>query len=318
MSNYATSLSHSYLNNGRLMGNHYPGSLARSPLPPSQQTHGSVSGLQRQSSFSHVPLNKDPSPIVIRKKPPPITYNQNISVRYIKPVPLPPHGDIVVRQMPDVQAPAQPPLHVRHQPPNPPHPPPQIIREQPPAPPPQLPAEVHTIPGRVYRAPQQIIREDFAPLPPKPPSIIIERWLPYPEQVREVVYEPAPPPIHLGASAPAPLLTNAIPHGPNLAGFGGASASFGYGGLGAGGLGVGGLGVGGLGVGSLGLNGVGLTGVGLSGAGLGGAGLGGVGLSGGFQHNSQQFLSNSFPNGLNGFNSFGSGAVSSVAPFNSF
>jgi len=161
----------------------------------------------------------------------------------------------------------------------------------------------------VYRAPQQIIREDFAPLPPKPPSIIIERWLPYPEQVREVVYEPAPPPIHLGASAPAPLLTNAVPHGPNLAGFGGASASFGFGGLGAGGFGVGGLGAGSLGVGGLGLSGVGLS---------------GVGLSGGFQHNSQQFLSNSFPNGLNGlnglngFNSFGSGAVSSVAPFNSF
>ena len=159
----------------------------------------------RQMSFSHVPLNQDPNPVVVRKKPPPVTYNQNISVRFIKPSPLPDHGDIIIKQMPDVQAPSLPPLHLRQQPPQPAHPPTRIIREQPPVPPPRLPTEVLTIPGRVIRQPQQVIREDFAPMPPKPPAIIIERWLPYPEQVREVVYEPAPPPIHLN---------NGLPQGP--------------------------------------------------------------------------------------------------------
>ena len=267
MSSLATSLSHSHLSNRHSLG------VARniSGAPPS---------LPRQNSFSHVPFNQDPNPIVIRKKPPPITYNQNISVRYIKPIPLPPHGDIVVRQMPDVQAPPQPPLHLRHQPPQPPQPPPQIIREQPPAPPPQLPAEVHTIPGRVIRPPQQVIREDFAPLPPKPASIIIERWLPYPEQVREIVYEPAPSPIHVRAiAAPAFHSVAAAPLGSSHV-FNNSSFQNGLN----------------LGFGS-----------GSFGAGIEESGLGAVGFP------SQHQFSNSFNN--SGFNSF---IARGNHPFNSF
>ena len=186
MSNYASNIS------SQGAPAHFASGLSSAPH--------SYHALNRQH-FANVPLNNDPNPYVIHKKSAPITYRQDIAVRFIKPPPLPPHGDIVVKQMPDTQAPPAPPVHYRHQPPQPVQPPPQIIREQPPVPPPQLPAEVHTIPGRVYRAPRQVIREDYAVMPPKPPSIIVERWLPYPEQVREVVYEPAPPPIHMQAPA---------------------------------------------------------------------------------------------------------------------
>ncbi len=37
--------------------------------------------------------------------------------------------------------------------------------------------------------PRKVVIERLAPLPNKPPSIIIERWLPFKEQKRRVVFK---------------------------------------------------------------------------------------------------------------------------------
>ena len=110
-------------------------------------------------------LNHDPNPLVIRKKSEPVSYNQQIGVRFIKPEPLPPHGDIVVKHLPDRELPAPPPRYIRNTPPAPLDPPPRIIRERPPAPPPCLPDEIVTIPGRRIQAPRKIIIENYAEVP---------------------------------------------------------------------------------------------------------------------------------------------------------
>jgi len=53
-----------------------------------------------------------------------------------------------------------------------------IVREHPPAPPQSFPTKIITIPGKVYEPPpRKVIIEKLAPLPAKPQSIVIERWL---------------------------------------------------------------------------------------------------------------------------------------------
>ena len=58
-------------------------------------------------------LNRDPNPIVIRKKTAPVQYTQNVSVRFLKPPPLPPQGKVIVKQEPDIILPPPPPLVIR-------------------------------------------------------------------------------------------------------------------------------------------------------------------------------------------------------------
>lgn len=142
-----------------------------------------------------VPLNQDPNPIVIRRKPAqPVRYQQNVSVKFLKPPPPPPAGDIVVRQERDVQAPPAPPHYITQKPPAPIKPAPQIIRERPPVAPPTIAPELHTIPGRVIPPPpRKVIVEKLPQLPTLPQDVIIERWLEFPERLRRVVYEPAAP-----------------------------------------------------------------------------------------------------------------------------
>ena len=116
-----------------------------------------------------LPLNNDPNPLVVRKRSQPVHYNQNIGVRFIKPEPLPPHGDIVIKHLPDSYLPPPPPHYIRNQPPPPSEQPPRIIREAPPVPPPRLPDEVYTIPGKRIQAPRKIIIENYAEVPiPRP------------------------------------------------------------------------------------------------------------------------------------------------------
>ena len=153
-------------------------------------------------NLSQYQLNQDPNPIIIRRKPAqPVRYQQNVSVKFLKPPPLPPAGDIVVRQERDVQAPAAPPHHIVQRPPAPVKPAPQIIRERPPLAPPPIAPEFHSIPGRVIPPPpRKVIVEQFPTLPTPPQDVIVERWLEYPERLRRVVYQPAPPLV----PAPAP------------------------------------------------------------------------------------------------------------------
>jgi len=75
----------------------------------------------------------------------------------------------------------------------PPTPEPIIIREQPPPVPPLIPKKIITIPGKVIPAKRSVIIEKVESKPPKPPMIIIERWLPYDNlnHKRNVIYQKA-------------------------------------------------------------------------------------------------------------------------------
>ena len=135
-------------------------------------------------------LNLDPNPIVIKKKSKEkLQYTQKIAVKYLKPPPLPPPGDLIIRQEADRIATPLSPIIIRQRMKTPPTPPPIILRERPPDAPKPIPQKIITIPGKVIPAKRPIILEKIESKSTKPQMIIIERWLPYPEQKRRVVYE---------------------------------------------------------------------------------------------------------------------------------
>ncbi len=151
-------------------------------------------------SAEQFPLdNDDQNLIVIKKKPQPIEQIQNVHLKFLKPPPLPPPGDIVIHQEPDIQLPAEPPLYIREtirhdSSSDSKHTLPKtiVIREKPPSMPEPIP-EVHlTIPGKVLPPPpRQIIVERFPSRSPSPPpTIVYEKWLPYEDQMnaRRVVF----------------------------------------------------------------------------------------------------------------------------------
>jgi hypothetical protein len=82
-----------------------------------------------------------------------------------------------------------PPIILRQQPPRPETPEPLIIREIPPIPPPSnIGPKIITISGKKLPPSRKVVVERLPPLPLKPKSIIIEKWLPYPEVKRKVIY----------------------------------------------------------------------------------------------------------------------------------
>jgi hypothetical protein len=44
------------------------------------------------------PINKDPNPIIINKKPKPIDVKQQVAVKYLEPPPAPTPGEIIIQQ----------------------------------------------------------------------------------------------------------------------------------------------------------------------------------------------------------------------------
>lgn len=178
LSNYHTSASYANLqpSSSAQFSNYRPSTSAVNlqhptftPAPlSSYRTSASAANLSTgfgKSYTGQVPLNRDPNPIVIHKRSNPVNYRQQVGVRFIKPEPLPPHGDILVKQLPDTQVPPAPPVYMRNNPPAPLEQAPQIIREQPPVPPPQLPDQIYTIPGRRIQAPRKVIIESYAEVP---------------------------------------------------------------------------------------------------------------------------------------------------------
>lgn len=135
-------------------------------------------------------LNQDPNPQVIKKKPSQkLHYKQEVAVRYLKPPAPEKPGDLIIVQEPDKQLPPPPPLVVRQQPPLPRTPEPLIIREAPPRTPPTIPQQVIHIPGKVIPASERkLVVEKLPEIPSKPQPIIIERWLPYGDVKRKVIY----------------------------------------------------------------------------------------------------------------------------------
>jgi hypothetical protein len=137
-------------------------------------------------------LNDDPNPEIIRKvNNQPIEYNQDISVRYLRPPTPPPQGDIIIRQESHSVALAAPPLVIRERAPQAPvSSEPIIIREEPPVPPSSFGPKIITLKSKSAELPpRKVVIERLPQLPPKPASIIIEKWLPFPKQRRRVVYE---------------------------------------------------------------------------------------------------------------------------------
>lgn len=140
-------------------------------------------------------LNNDPNPEVIRKRPTEkIKYIQDVSFRFLEPPQAPKHGDIIIKQLPNRQIAPAPPLIVQQSPPKQPNPPPLVLREVPPPPPSRIPEQLVLVPGKVIAPPaRKVVIERLPQIPPKPEQIFIEKWLPFKQQKRRVVYQPAEP-----------------------------------------------------------------------------------------------------------------------------
>ncbi|CAF2585038.1 unnamed protein product [Rotaria sp. Silwood2] len=151
---------------------------------------------QKQHIIQNVELQEKPPIIIRRKLQNPVTYKQNISVRYLKPPTPPPAGPLIIREIRPPPPPPLSPIQIRQRPPPPPSPSPIILRERPPSIPPRL---SETVIEKVLppppRPPRRVVVERFGPCPPKPSDVIIERWLPYKQSnQRPIFIERAPPP----------------------------------------------------------------------------------------------------------------------------
>ncbi|CAF1654341.1 unnamed protein product [Adineta ricciae] len=145
------------------------------------ETTGSQNQLQINGANGQN-LYQDPNPQIIRRPAQggPVTYTQNVKIRFLQPPPIAPPGPLIIKEVRPPQPPPPPPLRVRQQAPPPPQPPPLILREKPPAPPANMGAQtvVRRLPA-IPVPPRSVIIERLPALPPKPRDIIIERWVPY-------------------------------------------------------------------------------------------------------------------------------------------
>ena len=118
-----------------------------------------------------------------------LTDIQEIAIRYLRPPTPPAPGEILINQECNTLTPPAPPLIIRQQPARPVTPEPLVVREAPPTPPEQVGKKVITISGkRLPPPPRKVVIERLAALPSKPQSVIIERWLPYAEVKRRVIF----------------------------------------------------------------------------------------------------------------------------------
>lgn len=145
------------------------------------------------------PINEDPNPKIIHKKNnQKIEYIQELAIRYLKPPNLPPPGDIIINQLPNEVVSPAPPIIIRQHAPRPITPEPIVIREAPPSPPPSISKKIITISGkRLPPPPRKVVIERLPQTPAKPQAVIIERWLPYTQTKRRVIFNKnmAPDPI---------------------------------------------------------------------------------------------------------------------------
>ncbi|CAM2710347.1 unnamed protein product [Rotaria socialis] len=141
---------------------------------------------------NHPDVHNDPNPqVIVKPNPDQVTYQQNVSVRYLVPPTPPPPGPLIIREIAPPRLPTPPPVIIKYQEPSPPTPPPLILREAPPPPPPRQETTVITkILPQEPQPPRRVIIEKSPPLPPKPQPVVIEKWLPYkPAPPREVIHE---------------------------------------------------------------------------------------------------------------------------------
>ena len=142
-------------------------------------------------------INQDSDPVIIRKQRTTTDVSQRVSVRFLKPPSLLDAGDLILKEEEPQQLPSAPPIIIRQlvesnskvamitQAP-------RVIREKPPRPPKPVPSQTITIPGKVLDPPARQVIIERVPATDMfhPQDIIIERWLSYPRQIRNVVYDP--------------------------------------------------------------------------------------------------------------------------------
>lgn len=136
-------------------------------------------------------INQDQHPEIITKRSTQsIEYLQELAVRYLRPPTPPAPGEIVITQEANTMTPPAPPLVIRQQPARPATPEPLVFREIPPQAPVQVGRKVITISGkRLPPPPRKVVIERLAALPSKPQGVMIERWLPYTEVKRRVIFQ---------------------------------------------------------------------------------------------------------------------------------
>lgn len=150
-----------------------------------------IDNWNENNKLAQYPLNKDSKPLVFNKKSiNQLEYVQELAIRYLKPPTPKSPCPIVIEQSADTCTPPAPPLVIRVKPSKPKTPEPLIIREHPPQPPAKVDKKLIIVSGKkVPPPPRKVIIERLPPLPKKPPPIIIERWLPYSERKRRVIYK---------------------------------------------------------------------------------------------------------------------------------
>lgn len=140
-------------------------------------------------------INEDSNPKVIHKKSDKkLDYVQELRVKYLRPETPQRSGDIVVEEGADFQAKPAPPVIIRQECCRPATPSSVVLREEPPQPPmPEGPKYIR-LPGKCLPPPaRKVIIERMAPAPPKPQNVRVERWLPFKDTERRVVYKKAQP-----------------------------------------------------------------------------------------------------------------------------
>jgi hypothetical protein len=142
--------------------------------------------------LEHYKINTETATVMRKLATHTYDQTQNISVKYLKPPPLPAPGDLIIRHDPDVQIPPAPPIIIRQQAVALKAPPTLVYREKPPRLPAPVPSQTISIPGKTIEPPaRQVIVERLAAQAPLPQDIVIERWLGFPAQKRNVVHQKA-------------------------------------------------------------------------------------------------------------------------------
>lgn len=136
-------------------------------------------------------INYDPEPEILKKKPcQKVSYKQEVFVKYLNPPEPPKPGDLIIKQLPDKQIEPAPPLILRQASTRVPTPPPIVLREEPPKPPVQIRTKIINIAGKLLPPPaRKLVVERLPATPPKPQSILIEKWLPYKQPKRKVIFK---------------------------------------------------------------------------------------------------------------------------------
>lgn len=152
-----------------------------------------VNGWRGDLSIEQYQIYEDSNPQVINKKVQiQVEYVQELAIRYLRPPTPPTPGEIVITMEANYATGPAPPLIIRQAAARAATPEPLIIREAPPQPPRPVGPKRITITGkRNPPPPRKVVIERLAALPSKPQNIIIERWLPYNETKRRVVFNKA-------------------------------------------------------------------------------------------------------------------------------